>query len=157
MFYEVRGKGVTFLRDPKGGMSLGLRGGGVKTNPVNRNESLQTPPPSPLLIKSDTSLSRNVCVRQSKPAKLKFRETYLPWIKKYSYLFLTAKLQYLRTRAPAGLVSNDVTATHNAARTGEGSRETTGSRWRADSYAQIETQIAIYASSTFQKYMRASE
>ena len=47
--------GSRFLRDPKGGTSLWLRGGvtffkgiqkGGKKNPVNQNENLQTPPPS---------------------------------------------------------------------------------------------------------------
>ena len=42
------GGGSRFLRDPKGG--------GVKKNPANRNENLQTPPPR-LLIKNDTSLT----------------------------------------------------------------------------------------------------
>ena len=51
---EAMGRGSRFLRDPKGGKSLGLRGGvtffkgskrGGQKNPVNRNENLQTPPP----------------------------------------------------------------------------------------------------------------
>ena len=59
MFCEAGGGGSRFLRDPKGTMSLGLRGGGgghvffklrhpkegVKKYSVNRNENLQTPPP----------------------------------------------------------------------------------------------------------------
>ena len=54
--------GSLFLRDPKGGKSLGLGGGHVllrdpkgwgQKNSVNRNENLQIPPPH----KNDTSLT----------------------------------------------------------------------------------------------------
>ena len=53
-FVKQGGGGSRFLRDPKGGASLGLGGvtfflrdpkGGIKKNSVNRNENLQTPPP----------------------------------------------------------------------------------------------------------------
>ena len=61
-FVKQGGGGSHFIRDSKGGTSLGLRGGhiflrdpkgGSKKNPVNRNENLQTP----LLIKNNTSLT----------------------------------------------------------------------------------------------------
>ena len=62
MFCEARGGGVTFYKGFKRGDVPRVEGGsrffkgskrGVKKNPVNRNENLQTP----LLIKNNTSLT----------------------------------------------------------------------------------------------------
>ena len=69
--------------------------------------------------------------------------------KKVQLPFLTAKLHCLQTRQQsfilvlqlAHLVSNDITATHKAARVGEGSQQT--NQRRMDSYTQIEGRLEL--------------
>ena len=72
---KARGRGVTFFKGSKRGdvprVEIGGGGrftfflrdpkGGIKKNPVNRNENLQTPPPL-LLIKNDTSLKQRMLI-----------------------------------------------------------------------------------------------